>query len=330
MEAGPTTTSSPRGLLGRAGARVGFTADGVDVTADDALVAARARGDWDAAVADCLAGIAAWEFLDDTARAAVEQAVPRREALLRRDRRLTSADDYVAWLAEWDLGVADCRGHLRRALARETCSTVVAAPSYDETDVAEALRAHVVVTGFLDRAQRALAEDVALVGMPSATSPDRDALLRAVVAEGSRARDRHPGADELGRIVADHAVDWTLLDALVVAAPDDDVARELIACVLVDGAPLDRVAEDAGLPVTTLRTFVQELEPALVPDLLGAQPGDLVGPVARGHERLVLALRDRVAPTLDDDLVRTRATVALLDRAITEGLAARVRWSTGG
>jgi hypothetical protein len=60
--------------------------------------------------------------------------------------------------------------------------------------------------------------------------------------------------------------------------------------------------------------------------LLAAQPGELVGPLARGAEFLLYLVLDKVPPTASDADIASRAEAATLRRVIDPEIDARVKW----
>lgn len=322
MDARSTTTPLPTDVLGAAGSRVPFRVGDREVTFAEALDALELRGHWETVIDEVAAGDAALEAADAGVRESVEAGLARAETVLRQRLRLTAADDYLAWLDRWELTVADCRDHLRRRAAL----SVGAAPSVPAYCSPEAARAHLLIEGVLEEAVTRLAEDAAL----AAADPASPTWLVDVVEGADSERHREPDTNAVAAVVAEHAMDWTRIEATVVVTPDDDVAHELILCVRDERAPLVVVAERIGLPVQELHASLDQLEQWLEPVLLGAEPGALLGPLVHPGGHAVVELVERHVPTSADDSVRHRAAAVLLERRAAIAMSASVRWSAGG
>ncbi|MFN8145989.1 MAG: hypothetical protein U0R76_00875 [Candidatus Nanopelagicales bacterium] len=318
MDARTAPAPAPDDVLGPLGARVPFRVHDRPVTCAEALGTLAVRGTWPDVVHEVGLGEQALAAADAAARAALEVGLPAAETALRRRLRITAADDYLAWLDQHGLTVADCRDHLRRRLALAAAGSGAAAPP-DPT----AVRAHVVIEGVLDSAVRRLAEDAAIADVDPA---DPDWLTRVVQASDAvRAAPADP--DEVAAVIVERTVDWTRVEGAVAVVPDDDVAHELLLCVREQHAPLAQVAESVGVPTSPLRSTLDSLEPWLEPVLLGAEPGALLGPVAHPAGRAVVEVTARAHPGPQDEQSRQLATEVLLERRIATALSSAVRWS---
>jgi hypothetical protein len=111
-----------------------------------------------------------------------------------------------------------------------------------------------------------------------------------------------------------------------VVAPDEDVAREILLCVKEDRRPIDEVASEAGLSAEANEMWLEDAEEALRDALVGAQSGDVVGPLAWKEGHLVLTVGDKRLPSDDDEAVRARAEHTLLARTVEHEVANRVTW----
>ena len=97
-------------------------------------------------------------------------------------------------------------------------------------------------------------------------------------------------------------------------------------CVRLDGRKLVDVAADCHAPVEHLATYVSDLEAWAQPLLLGAQAGDLVGPVEDDGTYVLFAVQGRTAPASSDPALRERAEAALVQRAVKRATEIRVEW----
>ena len=94
----------------------------------------------------------------------------------------------------------------------------------------------------------------------------------------------------------------------------------------VDGRTVVDVAADCGGAVRHTSVYLADIEPALQPLVLAAQPGELVGPVERDGAYVLLAVQERTLPASTDPELRQRAETALIDRAVKRAVEGGVDW----
>jgi hypothetical protein len=111
-----------------------------------------------------------------------------------------------------------------------------------------------------------------------------------------------------------------------VVAPDEDVAKEIVLCVKEDRRPIDEVAAEAGLSAEATELWLEDVEEALRDALIGAQAGEVLGPLAWKEGHLVLTVGDKRMPSDDDVAVQARAEHTLLARTVEHEMANRVTW----
>jgi hypothetical protein len=131
----------------------------------------------------------------------------------------------------------------------------------------------------------------------------------------------------VGEQIAAHHLDWIRVNYQSLVYPAEAMAREAILCVREDG--MDFLELAATTDIADLRDeehWIGEITGALHAALLGARPGDVVGPFSSSGGHALLRLTDKRLPSVDDEQVRTRAEQAALRRALTNELQARVRW----
>ena len=86
------------------------------------------------------------------------------------------------------------------------------------------------------------------------------------------------------------------------------------------------MAEEAGLSAETTELWLEDADEALRDALVGAQSGEVLGPLAWKEGHLVLTVGDKRLPSDDDADVRARAEHALLARTVEREVANRVTW----
>jgi hypothetical protein len=345
-------------------AETAFTYDGRPLPLGEVVLAAVHRGEWDDLRHAVARGIVCQARAESEG---VQVSADEQHRLLvewRRERRLSSAQDYRAWLTDRGLTLDDMSEHLRRAAVER-----MTPPSGDPTEQAGDHFCHgaefaavvyqeAILQGRLsgwaehlmrqEAARRVLhargtnipmasAEEVAglvaaaaahasgLAGIP----PDelRDWAMEVVVLE--RAWDLiadHLADDELlERCLRAHRLDWQRLVWEEVTFAREDVAREASLWVREDGRSLSAVAEQAGA-VTTLDAAYADDADELARLLTSKRPGELIGPIATGSGWRLMQLRERVLPTSADPELQARVAGELLDDALGPHLAGRVEW----
>jgi hypothetical protein len=286
-----------------------------------------------------------WEELERAAAHAEADATDdelrRAGARFRTARRLLAADELRAWLAEHRLTQADWRGYLRRELGRAGDLDAAGAP--DE----HSIWAEGVCSGTFERWSHALAaRAAALAADPAADAglPPRAWLARAPDAEPAvaadlwsaeaayeRLRGRVAASNAAARVVAGNGVDWLRAECEFVVTPDEDVAREAALLLREDGLAVAEVARLAALEPVVASPYVCDIPPELRAPVVSAAPGDRLGPVALDDGSfVVLLLRGKVAPTMEDPEIRERAERAALESAVEHEVTERVSWHEHG
>jgi hypothetical protein len=318
----------------------------------------------DERVRNGLACLARLDELDDDDEDALdEDEVESAAAEFRYARDLVAAADLEAWLDRRGLSVDQWLDFVRRSLLLERWADdledIREEYELDEDEVAEALVCEALCGGVAGELIQRLAaraaiharaaaqsgagptdtapEDIppmpddeildrALPGLPAATRRERLALLASLEATWRAfAASVAPPAEVRG-VIAARRLEWVRVAIQAVVAPDEDVAREVALCVRMDRRPLDEVADDAALRAEAMEWWLESVEEPLRDTLVGAQPGDVIGPVPWKEQHLVLRVIAKQLPAEDDPAVRARATQALLARAVDREVMDRVTW----
>jgi hypothetical protein len=291
-----------------------FSVDGEPFSWRDVLAAAELRGAVAAAIEATrqgLAGVAASEPSPEAVRDAA--------ARFRYDRGLLAADELESWLARWRLSVADWTAHLARSL-RAGAQDTAAPPE----ELGNAAAVDAICGGLLEREATRLATDAALAGLDTAGASDR---LERIAAAAGAARAELAASADVEREIASRTLEWTRIDTEQLELADPDAAREAALCVRVDGRSLAEVAADCGVPATRRELYLEDAERERLPALLGANAGELVGPIERDGGFLLVQVHSRIRPSADDPALRRRAEADLVERAAERARETRVRWS---
>jgi hypothetical protein len=291
-----------------------FSVDGEPYFWRDVLVSAELRGALEELVSATRKRLAC-------AQAASPEAVREAASKFRYQRGLLSAEELEAWLVRWHLSVGDLTEHLRRMLPSELGDKTEAV---EEPDKAAAVDA--ICTGFLEREAKQLATDAALVELAEEATGDRRALVEQIVASAVSARAALAAGADVEREIAARALEWTRIDAELLELADPEAAREAALCVRIDGRSLAEVAADCGVPATRRELYLEEAEQERLTALLGANAGELVGPIERNGGFLLVHVHGRTRPSVDDPELRRRAQEYLVERASERAFETRVRW----
>jgi hypothetical protein len=311
---------------------------GVTYAGRDLVRAARRWGDWAALEDQVRQGIACVARADETGDDVGEEALQAAANEFRYDRDLISGQDMETWLARWSLEADDWRDYLRRRLLRERwapeLTSMVGRHPVESEDVEKTLPAEAVCSGFLARTARKLADRAAawarareegwVADEPHASDPN--GAIERIDAGFRCFCDRIVTPPALAAQVASHRLDWIRAECRWLALPTMEGAKEAALCVREDGMDLDEVARNAGVSVEVSSEFLEEYQPSLRDSLLAARPGDLLGPIAAGDGFLLLLVRDKILPSLEDPAVRHRAQERLLDSALAREVHDRVEW----
>jgi hypothetical protein len=346
-----------------AGERI-FTVAGTPYAWEDLVLAGCLWGDWAALEARARDGLACLARLDDLEEddedALDEAEVESSAAEFRYARDLVAAADLEAWLERRGLSIDAWLDFIRRSLLldrwADDLDEIRDEYELDAEDVAEATVCEALCGGAANDLAQRLAARAAIharaAGEPAAVEPGAgetpsvpgDVLDRALPdlpPAARRARLAALGAlDTAWRrfaaqvappaavqaAIAARRLDWVRIGLQAVLVPDEDVARELALCVRMDRRAIAEVADEAGLRAEALEWWLDAVEEPLRDLLIGARPGDLVGPVPWKEHRLVLTVTAKRLPADDDPAVRARAEQALLARAVDREVTDRVTW----
>jgi len=279
-----------------------FTLGGRTFSWADVVADARLDGSWAELEESTRRGLAALGDAD----AAGER--PARDEVADAGNRFRYAHDLLAgeelndWLDHWHLTPADWRAYVERDLARARASGTGAA---SDDEVADAVWAEAVCSGFLER----LAERVA---------GERALELAGGMEDATEAAIAH----ELEL----HRLEWLRLEGQTLSVPLEDTAREAALCVREDGRALDDVARDCGTQALPLNVFAGDLDPDLSSALVAAREGELVGPLRYDTGFALVLVERKTPPEQDDPAARRRAQERIASRAVERAVLEHVEW----
>jgi hypothetical protein len=303
---------------------------------------------------------------DDDEDGLSEEEVDAAAAEFRYARDLVAADDLEAWLEQRGLTIDGWLDFIRRSLLlerwAEDLDEIREEYEADDDEVAETMVCEAVCSGVAGRLVERLAgraaihtrateeaaasgdavDDKAAASLAAAVPDDQlERFLPDVAAKARRERVAAVASlevawrrfaelvappDALRGLIASRRLDWVRIATASVVVTDEDVAREIALCVKEDGRPIEEVAEEAGLSADSNDMWLEDADETLRDALIGAQPGDVLGPLTWKEGHLVLTVGDKRLPSDDDPDVRARAEHALLARTVEREVANRVTW----
>jgi hypothetical protein len=165
-----------------------------------------------------------------------------------------------------------------------------------------------------------------MYGVPPGVCLERAAVLACMMLSFEGFIDRISALATLEREIEPHRLDWTRLECDSITLSAEGAAREAALVVREDGLPISEAARLANASLARTRDVLEDIEPALRDRLVGAQPGELIGPVPNERGFVLVSVLDRVAPSIADPSIRDRARDLVVTRTIEREVASRVRW----
>jgi hypothetical protein len=298
-----------------------FSAGGHRFTWVEVVESARVRAEW-SALRQLVVGLLARERALAAAGALPGAAEVQAAADAFRERhKLMTADELTRWLTRHDVSLDEWSAEMRRSLLEPADGASPVSPA----EVERACWVHAVCSGKLTAYAQRLAEEVAvhLRDQPLTLAPEELASL-------PEKRERFCAAQLresfLQAEIDDNRVGWTRLDLLCLAHRDEMLIREAALCVRLDRRELADVAADAATRLHETSLLLDDAEPRLRTRLLAAGPGELVGPVATADGYQLVHVLRRMAPSLDDAMVRRRAEETVITRALATEVSRHVNW----
>lgn len=329
---------------------------------EDVAVAGALWGDWERVREDARAGLACLRAFREAGRALPDAEIEDAAVEFRYAHEMVSAQEAEEWLQRWALGASEWMDYIRRSVLRRKLATripdLLARQPIRDDEVAAAAAVEAICSGFFLRLAPKLAARAAVHerirterqnGAPLFPDEAVDGIAEAIPSTGldvdperGRASRRRVAALELAlgelretlltpRALAEqvsaHHLEWIRVEYEALEYPAESMAREALLCVREDGMSFEELAGDSG--VASLRAdsaWVGELAGPLHAALLGARPGDVVGPFPAGRAHALYRLREKHLPSPDDAEVRSRAERSVLQRALAAELQHRVQW----
>jgi len=293
-----------------------FTVDRMAYVWEDVVIAGHVWGDWTTLEQRVRDGLACLARLDDVDDDALDEAdVDAAACDFRYARDLVAASDLEAWLERHGVTIDAWLDFIRRSLLLRRWANdldeIRAAYELDEDEVAEAVPCEAVCSGMAASLAERLAARAAVYarmrdegGDATALTPEppkdvaqarreRVQMLSRLEAAWREFTARNAPPEALRALIAARQLDWMRFTVQTVLAPDVEVAREVTLCVREDGRPIEQVAAAARLRAETIEWWLEDVEPAVREALVGAMPGDVLGPLALKEGHLILAVGNK-------------------------------------
>jgi hypothetical protein len=299
--------------------QVAFAVSGRDIAWIDVIGHARQTGAWEVLLRRVADGLA---ISADASADAVKQAGND----FRYARGLIAGDEMREWLDRWGLTVLGWRDHIRRTVLLATGGASMA-DTLNETDldIAAALWASAVCSGTLELAAEELA------GLLAAGEWIEDTYGETVTPYEVLGvlTTRLVTDDAMQGQVQSRAVDWIRIESSALTFDTQDAAREALSMLSHDGLRVDEVAAIARAQHEHRTERLIDVEDDRRGILLGAQEGDVLGPLPFEDRYRVMVVQNKQIPTLDDPQIRNLAKDAIVRRVIRRESDERVVWHGG-
>jgi hypothetical protein len=340
-----------------------FSVAGTTYLWEDVFVAAELWGDWGRLRRQVREELACLSQASEEDDPEVAEAIDAAAAEFRYERDLVAAEEMEAWLDRWGLSAESWMDYIRAAVLRERRSTelpnLVATYVSGDDEVDARMLTTAVCSGLFERVAHKLAGRAA-IQEPADGSDSQSDIPRDLVDAGPQlpADMQSPGflgmdvdivrtkREHLAKLEQSYGrfcktrvtpaaldahirsshIDWTRLECQSVTFSDESAAREAALCVTTDGQPLDEVAREAHTTSRNESIYIEAIEPELQNRFLGAQKGDLIGPVTRQGRFVLYLVLDKVPPSISDAQIANRATSAIVDRLVDRAVGDRVKW----
>lgn len=332
---------------------------------EDVILAAHLWGDVARVEHRTQEAIACRKRLDDRGEALTEAEVEGAAEEWRYERDLLSADDLQEWLVMRGIDMDDWLEYIDRSalLVRwsgeldnivntyevkseevEAAMYVQAACSGSLAELAERLAGQAAVAARVSetspggktstKAERKalldglpkLVKRKGVMGVTPAATKERAELVADVLVSCDRFMDAIASPAALEREIEAHALEWTRVDCETVEFSSGEAAREAALLVREDGLAFTEAARVARSPVSKTAYVIEDVDGELKDRLVGALPGELVGPLPAGDGHLVAWVVDRVPASTSDPSILARARDGVIRRTIRREVSRRVRW----
>jgi hypothetical protein len=165
-----------------------------------------------------------------------------------------------------------------------------------------------------------------IYGVPPGVCLERARVLACMMLSFEGFIDDISAPAALAREIEPRALDWTRFECESITLSNEEAAREAALTVREDGLPISEAARLAGGSLVRTDDVLEDVEPALRDRLVGAQPGELIGPLPNERGFVLVSVLDRVVPSIADPSIRERARELVVTRTIEREVARRVRW----
>jgi len=336
-----------------------FSIDGDGYRWRDVIVGAWKRGDWAAAEQRTRHGNACAHAAQDTELSLPPGLLESAGQDFRYARELVTAHSMEQWLHQKGVSAKDWTGHLRRQLTRARHAPP---PSFDalakrypldDTEAARLTLVDAICGGDVDDWARSLAARVAANrttgispsnGAQSNTDgaiPSAIADLLEIDAEGWRATSSRIGAIDAAfesfrsaqvteqaveTYVAARQLEWIRFDCRVMGFPEADMAAEAAMLLREDDEGFTGVYRAAHTEPRRAHFFLDRVDAGHRDHFLGAQSGDLVGPIREDDEFVLYLVERKALPNARDPEIRRLAETGVLEHALRQQLDHHVEW----
>jgi hypothetical protein len=343
--------------------RVLFEAGAKTYLWEDVFLFAQIAGDWPRFLRRLSRRLSCMKYLEEKGWELNEEEVDTLATEFREARNLIAAEEMEQWLEARHLTVDDWIAFIERNVAQEMCkakrSKIAQNFQVSTEEMNEVLVADGICSGAFSAFIRKLAGRAALFlenngDASSAPAEEAQQLLSVLPEPGLQPVAGSLSAEELknkldhlvklelffrkfwkDKITADvlkeeiqsHSLDLVRFQLDSLSFSEEAPAREAALCVREDGMSIAEVAADANATVDRETFYLREVNPDLQDLIIGAKPGDLIGPFQNSAEQFqVLSVVEKQTPSLKDRDIRKRAAQSYQKRVLEHAINAQVKW----
>lgn len=247
----------------------------------------------------------------------------------RTDRDLITAEETEQWMAARSLSSADFGDFFVRQSLTPSLSTGPTEPAYPDAppEWRHFLHVDLIMSGAFEHFALRLARRFAALAESGGEVESADF---ATLEETYRAcRSQVLSGEACRRTMVERRLSLMSFTCEVMeieGTESEDVVKEILFCLRDDELSMAEVSLEAGYPMKIESWELASLPEGLARELLGADPGEVVGPMVLGEVLAVVRLLEKQEPSLEDAAVRRRVEHEIGDAYFSRLASSHIQW----
>ena len=311
-----------------------FSVCGRTFSGADVILAARFWGDWfdlENRVNQQLACVRKMEATQDLPE---ELQLVSEAQEFRYKRNLITAEETENWLKQHFLTTEIWMDHILRSLLlrkwQNDLSVIVAKFPVTAEEVDSVIHSEAICSGDFDRFTHKLAGRAALYEASGKSKNlesncETGQILREFESFFVNFREQNLVPAAIEREIGSHSLDWVRFQLDILSFPDRQMALEAVHCFRDDGKSIVEIASEARVIVERSTVFFEDLNAKLCDALMGAQKGNMIGPIKIHDGYSTIIIIDKIIPTIHDLETRRKAEEVYLQKLIDQEVRNRVK-----